>query len=121
MSRFIILSDNGCISTLHILDFEKQEIIKLSYGKYEDITKDCVKLSKKKDRYLGGEWYSFLITGTQPSMVYNNDILIDTEDKKKVDKILLDAQKSQLESMLEMCNANISRYELNKQYYTYRY
>ena len=117
-----LLVKNGALS-YSIYDKEKCKIITLENGQFKDNTEECEKLykSKTKSDRMGSLYYRYILgeIDRKQCMIYDNEVIIDTDDFLQVDKLLLDMQKRQIEFMLENVNATISKYENNRQYYTY--
>lgn len=121
--KFLIVAESGRLAENKIFDFEKMKIIKLYNGVYTDITEECKKLTKRKNAVVGGLWYKFLNgeIDRRSALIWDNSIVLETNDKTEVDKLLLSIQKDQIEFMLQNVNAYISKLENGKQVYTYRY
>lgn len=121
--KFLIVAESGKLAEHTVFDFEKMEIVRLYNGVYTNITEECKRLSKRKNAVIGGLWYK-LLNGEidrRSALIWDDAVVIDTDNKKDVDKILLNTQKAQIEFMLQNVNAYISKLENGKQVYTYRF
>lgn len=126
--QFMIFSD---ISGTEFIAFDKKrmKIVKISKGIFEDITDECIKLYKRyqkkptKNKKMGMLWYEFFqgkIYQNQ-ALIYNDEIVIYTDDQKEFDKKLLEIRLNQLNKLLNITKDNLKALKNNEQYYTYTF
>ena len=98
-------------------------LVDLKNGVYEDITDKCNKLSKKKDKIIGGLWYKVLTENLDYSSacIFKDEIVLETDDKHELDQLLFATQFAQLEWNMEQAKAQHEKMLADKQYYTYRF
>ena len=121
--NYMVVVPSGVLSEILIFDKQKECIISLEHGRFKDITEDCFKLTKKKNKVVGGLWYQFLhneIDSTS-SCIWDREIMFHTDDEKEVDTFLLDARIKQLKFMLEDATIQEQKYNNGKQAYTYKF
>ena len=58
--KYMVIAQSGVLSEILIFDKERMCIVKLEYGRFTDITEDCKKLTKRKNKVVGALWYDFL-------------------------------------------------------------
>ena len=122
-TKFLVTKNSSILAGIEIFDKEKMCIVELKNGVYEDITDKCKKLSKKKDKVIGGLWYKVLTENLDYSSacIFKDEIVLETDDKHELDQLLFATQLSQLEWNLQQAQAQYEKMLDNKQYYTYRF
>jgi len=121
--NYMVVAQSGVLSEILIFDKVKMCIVKLEYGKFKDITNDCLKLTKRKRTVCGGLWYQFLnneIDNTS-ACLYENGILYHTNNEDEVTTFLFETQIKQLHFMIENARTQSMKYEIGKQSYTYKF
>ena len=121
--NYMVVVESGVLSEILIFDKKKNSIFQLSYGRFKDITDDCLKLTKKKNKVCGGLWYQFLhneIDSTS-ACIWESGILYHTDNENEVNTFLLETRIKQLKFMLEDAEIQNTRYSNGKQAYTYKH
>ena len=121
--NYMVVVPSGVLSEILIFDKRKECIISLEHGRFKDITEDCKKLTKRKNKVIGGLWYEFLhneIDSTS-ACVWDREITLHTDNENEVDTFLLDARIKQLKFMIEDATMQEQKYNNNKQAYTYKF
>lgn len=121
--NYMVVVESGLLSTILIFDKVKMCITQLEQGRFKDITEDCFKLTKKKNKVVGGLWYQFLhneIDSTS-ACIWEDNIMFHTDDENEVDTFLLETRVKQLKFMLENAETHLARYQNGKQAYTYKH
>ena len=121
--KYLLVKD-GCMG-FTIYDRVRKEILTCKHGYFEDNTESCLKMYKSKSgqNKMGAKYYAYVLEEIdhKQALIFNNDIIIDTDDFSEVSKIMLDMQRKQLLFMLENNETSLNNWENGKQYYTYRY
>ena len=121
--NYMVVVESGLLSTILIFDKVRMCITQLEQGRFKDITEDCLKLTKKKNKVVGGLWYQFLhneIDSTS-ACIWEDNITFHTDDENEVDTFLLETRVKQLKFMLENAETHLARYQNGKQAYTYKH
>ena len=121
--NYMVVAESGLLSTILIFDKVRMCITQLEQGRFKDITEDCLKLTKKKNKVIGGLWYQFLhneIDSTS-ACIWEDNIMFHTDDENEVDTFLLETRVKQLKFMLENAETHLARYQNRKQAYTYKH
>ena len=121
--NYMVVVESGLLSTILIFDKVRTCIVQLEQGRFKDITEDCKKLTKKKNKVVGGLWYQFLhneIDSTS-ACIWEDNIMFHTDDENEVDTFLLETRVKQLKFMLENAEVHLARYQNGKQAYTYKH
>ena len=121
--NYMVVAEYGLLSTILIFDKVRMCITQLEQGRFKDITEDCLKLTKKKNKVVGGLWYQFLhneIDSTS-ACIWEDKIMFHTDDENEVDMFLLESRVKQLKFMLENAETYLIRYKDGKQAYTYKH
>ena len=121
--NYMVVVPSGVLSEILIFDKRKECIITLEYGRFKDVTSDCLKLTKKKNKVIGGLWYEFLHNEIDSSSacIWDREIMLYTDNENEVDTFLLDARIKQLKFMLEDAEIQEQKYNNGKQAYTYKF
>ena len=121
--NYMVVVESGVLSEILIFDKQKECIVSLEYGRFKDITENCLKLTKKKNKVIGGLWYQFLHNEIDSSSacIWDREIMLHTDNESEVDTFLLDARIKQLKFMLEDAEIQNTRYNNGKQAYTYKH
>ena len=121
--NYMVVAESGLLSTILIFDKVRMCITQLEQGRFKDITEDCLKLTKKKNKVIGGLWYEFLHNeiDSSSSCIWDREIMLYTDNENEVDTFLLDARIKQLKFMLEDAEIQEQKYDNNKQAYTYKF
>ena len=121
--NYMVVVESGVLSEILIFDKQKECIVSLEHGRFKDITSDCLKLTKKKNKVIGGLWYQFLHNEIDSSSacIWDREIMLHTNEESEVDTFLLDARIKQLNFMLEDATTQGQKYHNNKQAYTYKF
>ena len=121
--NYMVVVESGVLSEILIFDKQKECIVSLEYGRFKDITENCLKLTKKKNKVIGGLWYQFLHNEIDSSSacIWDREIMLHTDNENEVDIFLLDARIKQLKFMLEDAEIQEQKYNNNKQAYTYKF
>ena len=121
--NYMVVAQSGVLSEILIFDKKKNSIFQLSHGRFKDITEDCLKLTKRKNKVCGGLWYQFLhneIDSTS-ACIWENGILYHTDNENEVNQFLFETRMKQLKFMLEDAETHNTRYNNGKQAYTYKH
>ena len=121
--NYMVVVESGLLSTMLIFDKVRMCITQLEYGRFKDVTEDCKKLTKRKNKVVGGLWYQFLhneIDSTS-ACIWEDNIMFHTDDENEVDTFLLETRVKQLKFMLENAETHLARYQNGKQAYTYKH
>jgi hypothetical protein len=121
--NYMVVVESGLLSTILIFDKVRMCIVQLEQGRFKDITEDCFKLTKKKNKVIGGLWYQFLhneIDSTS-ACIWEDKIMFHTDNENEVDMFLLETRVKQLKFMLENAETYLIRYQGGKQAYTYKH
>ena len=121
--NYMVVVESGLLSTILVFDKVRMCIVQLEQGRFNDITDECLKLTKKKNKVVGGLWYQFLhdeIDSTS-ACIWEDTILFHTDEEKEVDMFLLETRVKQLKFMLENAETHNTRYNNGKQAYTYKH
>lgn len=112
-----------------VFDRKRSKVVRLQDGRFTDITNDCKKIYErelKKERHpngkkLGGLWYECLngLCDRTSACIWKDDIIIETDNQKEFDEVLLNKQRKQIELMLKLCDYQQDKLQNDKQYYTY--
>ena len=121
--NYMVVVESGVLSEILIFDKQKECIVSLEYGRFKDITENCLKLTKKKNKVIGGLWYQFLHNEIDSSSacIWDREIMLHTDNENEVDIFLLDARIKQLKFMLEDAEIQEQKYNNDKQAYTYKF
>lgn len=121
--NYMVVVESGLLSTILIFDKVRTCIVQLEQGRFKDITEDCKKLTKKKNKVVGGLWYQFLHNEIDSSSacIWEDNIMFHTDDENEVDTFLLETRVKQLKFMLENAETHLARYQNGKQAYTYKH
>lgn len=121
--KYLLVKD-GCMG-FTMYDREHKEIVVCNHGHFEYETDSCYKLYKSKSgqNKMGSKYYAYILgeIDHKQALIFNDDIIIDTDDFSEASKIMLDMQHRQLMFMLEDNEASLRCWENGKQYYTYKY
>ena len=122
-TKFLVTKNSNTLAGIVIFDNEKMCLVELKNGVYKDITEDCKKLAKRKDKVIGGLWYKVLTENLDYSSacIFKDEIVLETDNKHELDQLLFATQLAQLEWNLEQAKAQYEKKLNNKQYYTYRF
>ena len=122
-TKFLVTKNSNTLAGITIFDNEKMCLVELKNGVYKDITDDCKKLTKKKDKIIGSLWYKVLTENLDYSSacIFKDEIVLETDNKHELDQLLFATQLAQLEWNLQQANAQYKKKLDNKQYYTYRF
>ena len=122
-TKFLVTKNSSVLAGITIFDNEKMCLVELKNGVYKDITDDCKKLTKKKDKIIGSLWYKVLTENLDYSSacIFKDEIVLETDNKHELDQLLFATQLAQLEWNLQQANAQYKKKLDNKQYYTYRF
>ena len=121
--NYMVVAQSGVLSEILIFDKKENSIFQLSHGRFKDITEDCLKLTKRKNKVCGGLWYQFLhneIDSTS-ACIWDNGILYHTDNENEVNQFLFETRMKQLKFMLEDAETQNTRYNNGKQAYTYKH
>ena len=121
--NYMVVAQSGVLSEILIFDKKENSIFQLSHGRFKDITEDCLKLTKRKNKVCGGLWYQFLHNEIDSSSacIWDREIMLYTNNESEVDTFLLDARIKQLKFMLEDAEIQEQKYNNSKQAYTYKF
>ena len=121
--NYMVVVPSGVLSEILIFDKKKECIVTLEHGRFKDITEDCKKLTKKKNKVIGGLWYEFLHNEIDSSSacIWDREITLHTDNENEVDTFLLDARIKQLKFMIEDATMQEQKYNNSKQAYTYKF
>ena len=121
--NYMVVVESGLLSTILIFDKVRMCITQLEQGRFKDITEDCKKLTKKKNKVVGGLWYQFLHNelDSTSACIWEDKIMFHTDNESEVDTFLLDARIKQLNFMLEDAEIQEQKYNNSKQAYTYKF
>lgn len=121
--NYMVVVPSDVLSEILIFDKQKECIVSLEHGRFKDITEDCKKLTKKKNKVVGGLWYQFLHNEIDSSSacIWDREIMLYTNEESEVDTFLLDARIKQLKFMLEDAEIQEQKYNNSKQAYTYKF
>ena len=121
--NYMVVVPSGVLSEILIFDKQKECIVSLEHGRFKDITENCLKLTKKKNKVSGGLWYDFLHNEIDSSSacIWDREIMLHTDNENEVDTFLLDARIKQLKFMLEDAEIQEQKYNNSKQAYTYKF
>lgn len=121
--NYMVVAESGLLSTILIFDKVRMCIVQLEHGRFTDITEDCLKLTKRKNKVCGGLWYQFLhneIDSTS-ACIWEDKIMLHTDNESEVDMFLFETRVKQLKFMLENAETHKERYQNGKQAYTYKH
>ena len=121
--NYMVVAESGLLSTILIFDKVRMCIVQLEHGRFTDITEDCFKLTKRKNKVCGGLWYQFLqneIDNTS-ACIWEDKIMFHTDNENEVDMFLFETRVKQLKFMLENAETHNLRYQNGKQAYTYKH
>lgn len=128
-TQFLVFSNHG--NEFVALDRKRSKIARLQDGKFIDITSECKKLYErelKKERHpngkkVGGLWYECLnrLCDRVSACIWTSNIIIETDNQKEFDEVLLGKQRKQIELMLKVCDYQQDKLQNDKQYYTYEF
>ena len=112
-------------------DRKRSKVVRLQDGRFTDITDDCKKIYErelKKERHpngkkLGGLWYECLkgLCDRVSACIWTSNVMVETDNQKEFDEVLLNKQRKQIELMLTICNDKQEKLQNDKQYYTYEF
>jgi len=121
--NYMVVAQSGVLSEILIFDKKENSIFQLSHGRFKDITEDCLKLTKRKNKVCGGLWYQFLHneTDSTSACIWENGILYHTDNENEVNQFLFETRMKQLKFMLEDAEIQNTRYNNGKQAYTYKH
>ena len=121
--NYMVVVPSGVLSEILIFDKQKECIVSLEHGRFKDVTEDCKKLTKKKNKVVGGLWYQFLHNEIDSSSacIWEEKIMYHTDNENEVDTFLLETRVKQLKFMLENAETYLIRYQNGKQAYTYKH
>lgn len=121
--NYMVVVESGILADITIFDKTRMSITTLKNGVFKDITDDCQKLTKRKQKVVGGLWYQFLHNEIDSTSAYiwQDKIMYHTDNENEVDEFLLVARVKQLKFMLENAETHTSRYQNGKQAYTYKH
>lgn len=122
-TKFLVTKNSNTLAGIVVFDSERMCLVELKNGVYKDITEDCKKLAKKKDKVIGCLWYKVLTENLEYSSacIFKDEIALGTDDKHELDQLLFATQLAQLEWNLQQAKAQYEKKLDNKQYYTYRF
>lgn len=121
--NYMVVAQSGVLSDILIFDKKENSIFQLSYGRFKNITEDCLKLTKRKNKVCGGLWYQFLqneIDNTG-ACLWESDILYHTDNENEVNDFLIETRVKQINFMLEDATTHKEKYNNGKQAYTYKF
>ena len=121
--NYMVVVESGVLSNILIFDKKEMCIYQLDHGNFTDITQNCLKLTKRKQKVVGGLWYEFLHNEIDSSnaCIWEDKIVYHTDNENEVDTFLLETRIKQLEFMLNNARLNEQKYNNGKQAYTYKH
>ena len=121
--NYMVVAQSGVLSEILIFDKKENSIFQLSHGRFKDITEDCLKLTKRKNKVCGGLWYQFLHgeIDSSSACIWEEKIMYHTDNENEVNEFLLVARVKQLEFLLDNARVHQERYKIGKQAYTYKH
>jgi hypothetical protein len=121
--NYMVVVESGVLSSILIFDKKEMCIYQLDNGRFTDITQNCLKLTKRKQKVVGGLWYEFLHNEIDSSSacIWEDKIAYHTDNEVEVDTFLFETRVKQLEFMLDNATINKDKYENGGQSYTYKH
>ena len=121
--NYMVVAQSGVLSEILIFDKKENSIFQLAHGRFKDITEDCLKLTKRKNKVCGGLWYQFLHNEIDSSnaCLWDSGILYHTNNENEVNAFLFETRVKQLKFMLEDAETHNTSYNNGKQAYTYKH
>ena len=121
--NYMVVVESGLLADITIFDKTRMSITTLKNGVFKDITEECQKLTKRKQKVVGGLAYQFLYNEIDSSSacIWEEKIMYHTDNENEVDEFLLVVRVKQLEFLLDNARVHQDGYKIGKQAYTYKH